>query len=1073
MPSIDHDNKTGVQYWRSLDELADSPQFREFLECEFPGHAAEVLRGPNRRQFLKIMAASMALAGVATLPGCRRWPEEKLAPHHRRPEGTMPGEAEYYASHFELGGYARPVMIKTIDGRPIKIEGNSGHPMYTPLREEQPFFIAPDGKLPRFLTEAQRESMKYGPSDAITQAAVLEMYDPERSRGVQQGDGKTLTDSTWDKFESWAKKHFADLRKKQGEGLAIVCEMTSSPTLARLRDELMKACPKANWVTYEPIGGAKRLPKAEGGGAYETHVKLTGADVIVSLDADCLMTHPDAVVLTRQFARRRREVDSADGEKMNRLYVAESSFSVTGSNADERFVTSSGGIAQLAAQISAGVGGRRLTEEPAFVQRVVKDLLAHEGRSVVVAGPHQPAEVHLLCARINQELGNIGRTVWYRKVSDPLGVSDLDGLVELADAMRGGKINTLVVLGGNPAFDAPADAEFAAAMEKVGHRVHLAGYEDETSKRSTWHVNRAHWLETWGDSRTFDGTYGIGQPTIKPLYEGKSPIELLGLIVRGERVDAYEEIRKTFVVATGATTFSERAWRRALHDGYAPDTAFRPSQAAIHGRRARAKHESPEGMEVVFKPAYGVYDGRFANNGWLQEAPEPLTKLTWDNAALIAPRKAKELGVTQGDMIEIEANRRKLEAPVFLMWGQAVNTITLALGYGRESAGHVGNGVGVNAYKLRTSDAMGIATGVKVRKLDRKHKLVSTQDHHVTDQLAIETTNERLDKYYVLETSVDHYEKNRTLEAFHPAHAPPKLPMFHQRQKNADDPDIEANQWAMTIDLTSCTGCGACTVACQAENNIPVVGKVQVDMGREMHWIRIDRYYKGDPMAEDVAVRHQPVTCMHCETAPCEQVCPVAATVHDSEGLNVQVYNRCVGTRYCSNNCPYKVRRFNYFDYHVHDPRGGNDQMPHLGAPDAQQERIDQVRRMGFNPDVTVRMRGVMEKCTFCTQRIQAAKIHANNEQSQGKRDSHLVQDGEVLTACQQACPAEAIVFGDMTDPDSRIHEVLKRNDGVKGRAYGLIDAQLDTQPRVKYLAKVTNPPASVSKAHEREGGDH
>jgi molybdopterin-containing oxidoreductase family iron-sulfur binding subunit len=967
---------TGKQYWRSLGELAAKPEFAEWLHREFPQGASELRGKASRRKLLQLMAASFGLAG---LTACRR-PVERILPVSRAVEDYIPGAPLYYATAMTLGGTATGLIVECHDGRPTKIEGNPRHP------------------------ESQ------GASSAFAQASVLNLYDPDRSRAVLR-EGRA---SNWDEFAAFFAPHFDALRAGGGEGLRLLSEVVSSPSLDAMRRQTLQAFPKARWVEYEPLASDAARAGAElaFGEPLDAHPHYNEADVIVSLDNDFLGLDSATIKPIREFAARRRADTAKD--RMNRLYVVESQYSLTGAAADHRLRARSSDVREVALVLA---GELELTGNPLkvlgatadgrskWVRAVARDLERHRGRSLVVAGPRQPAEVHALALWINHALGNVGLTITFGKPTRERGAT----LTELAAELSAGSVNTLIVLGGNPAFTAPADLNFAGGMAKVPVSIHLDEEANETAAAAKWHVPQAHYLEAWGDARAHDGTATIAQPMIQPLHGGKSALELLALVMGHKDARAYDIVREQWT-AQWSVAERERRWRLALHEGRLDSnqrqTAVKPAldskriAAAISAFRATSG-----GLEVVFVPSASVYDGRFANNGWLQEAPDPMTKLTWDNAALVSPATARQLGVEHGDVVALSRQGREVAAPVYVQPGQADGSISIALGYGREKAGRVGRNVGANAYRIRTSGAMWFAADVSVRKLGRKHQFAVTQEHHSMEGRPL-----------VREASISEYRKNPHFASAPDGHTE----LFSLYKETTSEGEY---QWGMAIDLNSCIGCNACLLACQAENNIPIVGKREVIHGREMHWIRMDRYFSGE--AEDPRVVYQPVACQQCEAAPCENVCPVAATNHSSEGLNDMTYNRCIGTRYCANNCPYKVRRFNFFDYH----KGEGETL-----------------KLAYNPDVTVRMRGVMEKCTYCVQRIQEKKIQAKTE---GRR---TIADGEIVTACQQTCPAGAIVFGNLNDPNSRVSK-LKRLE----RNYAVLK-ELNTKPRTTYLAKLRNP---------------
>ncbi len=1050
----------GRSYWRSLGELADTPEFREYLHREFPSGASELLE-TDRRAFLKVMGASLALAG-ATLSGCRRWPQEKIAPFAHRPPGRVPGSTQFYATALERQGVGQALLVTAYDGRPIKVDGNPEHPI------------------------------SRGASDALAQASVLDLYDPDRCRSVLHKAGPDRRRATWGEFESWASGHFAGLAAARGEGLAILSEATSSPTLARLRKRFTERFPRAAWYEWEPLNNDNELAGSISAfdRPYRTQLSLDKARVIVSLDSDFLIDHPAAVKLTRDFAAGRR----AEGPDpaMNRLYVFESAFSLTGANADHRETLRSADVAVVAGLLAKRLvpdmrpasmsAGRRFDEakpadidlDPAVLDRVVADLESNRGKSVLVAGPRQPAEVHALVHLLNEQLGNLGNTVGYTE--PPQTQSHLASISALVRGMDAGTVGTLLILGPNPVYDAPADLEFGRRLAGVANTVRLGIHDDETGHACTWQLPQAHFLESWSDTRCWDGTYSVGQPIIEPLFGGRSAAELLALLMGETDTAGYGLVKRTFAsdVRDGA---NEKVWRRALHDGFVPQSVeFRSPKVKRSNFPLLAddlwQRWSPaaEGtFEAVFARDFSVLDGRFANNGWMQELPDPITKLTWDNAVLIAPSAAHTLGVKTGDMVDVVMpDARTVKAAALVLPGQHAGSVTLSLGYGRELPGPVAAGAGFDFYKLRTSQSMGYASGARVTRASGSYVLAITQDHHAVGTVGERGTQERLPTLF-REATLEEFRSNPRF-AEHRLHVPHSLSLWTT--------DLMADaqyRWGMTIDLSACTGCNACVVACQAENNIPVVGKDQVNRGREMHWLRVDRYFKGSDPDRPEATLLQPVPCMMCENAPCEQVCPVAATTHDRDGLNVMVYNRCVGTRYCSNNCPYKVRRFNFFDYQVRDPV--REQRGILAVKPAYWERPQSdthpLHQLQFNPEVTVRSRGVMEKCTYCVQRITDAKIQAKNawvkmSDAEKQADRRVaIRDGTFTTACAQACPAQAIVFGDLADPRS---EVSARQDNP--RLYEMLE-ELNTRPRTKYLARLRNPAPGLGPASSPATTDH
>jgi molybdopterin-containing oxidoreductase family iron-sulfur binding subunit len=972
--------KNGRAYWRSLEELAETPEFTEFLHREFPENHSEWHDGPGRRNFLKLMGASLAFAGLSA---CTKQPPEKIVPYVRAPEEFIPGIPLQYATAMTLGGYARGVLATSHMGRPTKLEGNELHPA------------------------------SLGSSDIFMQASILQLYDPDRSQVVQNA-GRI---STWSEFLAAAMRALAAQKAKKGAGLRILTETVTSPTLANQIQTFLKDYPEAKWHQYEPVNRdmARAGARVAFGADVDTQYRFDKANVILSLDADFLNTGPASIRHTRDFSSRRNA--RIDAKNLNRLYAIESSPSLTGGMADHRMVTRAAEVESFAREIAKRLGVAVSTASDAdakhgkWMDAVVRDLQRNRGASIVIAGEHQSAMVHALAHAMNAALGNTGSTVIYTDAVEAKPEIQTESLKTLAGDMAAGRVEVLLMLGGNPAYNAPVDLNFAAAMDKVGFRAHLSLYEDETSNLCHWHVPDVHFLEAWGDARAFDGTVTIQQPLIAPLYGAKSALEVLSALSGKPGVSGYDIVRNYWKSRIPAADF-EKTWRSAVHDGVMPGTALPAKSVAIKKDFATGIAPPPVPaslVEVNFRPDPTIFDGRFANSGWLQELPKPLTKLTWDNAALVSEATAKKLGVQNENVVEMHCEGKTLRAPIWILPGHPDDSVTLHFGYGRTRAGRVGSGAGFNAYALRRSDAPWFCSNLEIIKTGEKYQLAITQNHS-----SMEGRN------LVREGSVEEYEKHPDFVR-EMGEEPPKEMSLYPEHK------YTGYAWGMAIDLTACVGCNACATACQAENNIPIVGKTQVRNAREMHWIRVDRYFEGP--AEEPNVVHQPVPCMHCENAPCEVVCPVAATSHSAEGLNDMVYNRCVGTRYCSNNCPYKVRRFNFLKY-------TDDETP--------------VLKLLRNPNVTVRTRGVMEKCTYCVQRINEARITAEKE-------SRAVRDGEIVTACQQACPARAIVFGDVNDPKSEVSKLK-----ASKLNYGLL-AELNTQPRTTYLAKLRNPNPEIS----------
>jgi molybdopterin-containing oxidoreductase family iron-sulfur binding subunit len=972
--------------WRSLAELADTEEFRRFLHAEFPEQAQGWLDPIGRRALLRLMGASIALAGFNA---CSRPPAEKIVPYVRAPEEFVPGQPLFFATAMSMGGFAKGVIVESHMGRPTKVEGNPDH------------------------------SASLGATDVFGQASVLGLYDPDRSQVVT----RTGRISSWVTFAAALKQALDAQKIQKGAGLRILTERVTSPTLADQLRALLDAYPGAKWHQFEAItrDNVRAGSRMAFGQDVAVRHAVDRADIVVSFDGDFLGSGPANLRDMRHFAGRRRPAE--DGAPMNRLYVVESTPTITGAMADHRLrlpMSAVERVAFLLAQRVAGTGRPADRFGGAFVDRYLEvlagDLVRHRGAGLVVAGESQSDRVHALAHVMNAALDNKGRTIEYTDPVEAAPSDDMPSLRDLATDMDRGVVDLLVIIGGNPVFTAPRDVRFADVMARVNLRVHLSLYEDETSALCHWHVPEAHYLESWGDARAFDGTVSIIQPLIAPLYSGRSAWELVAAMAGTPLPSGHDIIRDYWRRQTPAADFEER-WERALNDGFMAGTTLPSKDVALKTTldALRPEPTTSGGLELVFQPDPTIWDGRFANNAWLQELPKPLTKLTWDNAAIVSPASASRRHLTNGDVVELRYRGAAIRAPVWILPGQADESITLALGYGRTQGGRVASRTGVNGFALRTADAPWGGGGLEIVPTGERYELVSTQHHFSMegrDLVRLATIGEFLGD-----------------------------PHFAQRPESRLDPGdtlypgfaYEGHAWGMTIDLNACTGCNACVVACQAENNIPVVGKSEVARGREMHWIRIDRYFEGNPAAP--AMYHQPVTCMHCENAPCELVCPVGATVHSDEGLNQMVYNRCVGTRYCSNNCPYKVRRFNFFQY-----------------ADWNTPSLKGLR----NPDVTVRSRGVMEKCTYCVQRINTAKIQA-------EKDDRPLRDGEIVTACQAACPAQAIAFGDLNDPDSRVAK-LKADP----RNYGLL-VDLNTRPRTTYLARLTNPNPEL--AHESPHG--
>ena len=974
----------GREYWRSLEDLAGTPEFQDLMEREFPrqaiGWSEDEDQVAGRRNFLKLMGASMALAG---LTACTRQPTERIMPYVRQPEELIPGRPLFYATAVTLNGVASGILAESHEGRPTKIEGNPEHPA------------------------------TLGACDIFSQASVLQLYDPDRLKAPSL-DGEIRG---WNTFFGALRGVMAAQKAKNGAGIRILTETVTSPTMAEQLRTIQKLYPAAKWHQWEPAGphSARAAAVQTFGQPTNTYYNLANAGVVVSLDSDFLASGAGSLRYARQFAARRRVAEGQTA--MNRLYVVEPMPTPTGAKADHRLPLRASDIYEFAWALATAMGAARGPKTGSnddifkWVGGMAQDLLRNKGASLIIAGDYQPPMVHALAHVMNSFLGNVGKTVFYTDSIEANPVDQVASLQDLVVDLDAGAVDLLLILGGNPVFNAPVELGMRDRIQKAAFRTHLSLYENETSMVCQWRLPETHYLETWGDARAFDGTVTIQQPLIQPLYSGRSAHEVLQSLTADPEVSTYQVVKGYWSARHKEPDF-ETWWRRAVHDGVVPDTALPSKTPAIHGEAiaGRAQKRKMAGkLEVIFRPDPTIYDGRFANNGWLQELPKPITKLTWDNAAILNPGDAHQLGVKTGDMLQLTYQGRTLHAPVWEQPGHIGGAVTLHLGYGRTHAGRAGTGVGFNPYGLRTAKALWHADGAEAKKTAGSYEFASTQNFHV-----LET-----ERHVIHKGDIADYRKNPS-SVHEGAEAPPRELTLY--------PEFKYNQgyaWGMAIDLNSCTGCSACVVACQAENNIAVVGKDQVRRGRAMHWIRVDTYYHsqgGD--VTNPELYNQPVPCMQCENAPCELVCPVQATTHSAEGLNDMVYNRCVGTRYCSNNCPYKVRRFNFYLFSDYET-------PSL--------------KLLHNPDVTVRSRGVMEKCTYCVQRINAAKIDA-------EKQDRKVQDGEIQTACQASCPTEAIIFGNINDSNSRVSKMK-----AEERNYGLL-ADLNTRPRTTYLATLRNP---------------
>ncbi len=993
--------KRGRQYWQALDQIAESDEFKELLYNEFPPLASEWSDDVSRRKFLKLMGASLALAGITQ--ACGKTPREQILPYVNAPENVVPGEPLYFASTLPFGGFGKGVLVESHMGRPTKVEGNPDHP----------------GSL--------------GGTDVFMQASILTMYDPDRSRTVINAGSI----STWGRFALEMGPEVGRFDLNGGAGLRILTGTVTSPTLAARIRALLEKYPEARWHRYEPVNRDNAFEGARMAfGEYvNTVYRFDRADVILSLDADFLFGDPGALRYARDFADKRRVLDG--NTEMNRLYAVESTPTLTGSMADNRLRLRPSQVEGFARALAQALGveadGGVVSGVPAeWLSAVVSDLQAARGRSLVVAGDGQPPVVHALAHAINAALGNAGQTVIYTDPIEADPVNHTQSLVELVNDMNAGQVDCLLILEQNPVFTAPADLQFADAMSKVRRRVHLGLYADETAALCHWHIPAAHFLEAWGDVRAFDGTASVIQPLIAPLYQGKTAFEVLGLFVTQGGTSPYDGVRTYWQEAwtqQGTGEDFESLWKQAVHDGVIPGTAAPVRNVAVRATFPPATPEAGDGLELVFRPDWTIWDGEWANNGWLQELPKPFTKTAWGNLAIVSPGTAEALGIPHQHYLRdtkvyrLTYRDRTVEAPVWVLPGQPDGVVTVHLGHGRQAGGAVASAAvvsdttGFNAYAIRTADAPWFGAGVELTATRREVRIACTQLHHEIPE----------GRGIMRSATIEEFRRDAHFVEREEHFASPRPSLYPEWS-------YAGYAWGMSIDQNACIGCNACVIACQAENNIPVVGRDQVIMGREMHWLRIDTYYKGD--AEDPLIHYQPMLCQHCEKAPCEPVCPVAATVHSDEGLNEMVYNRCVGTRYCSNNCPYKVRRFNFLQY-----------------SDYKTESLQPM----YNPDVTVRMRGVMEKCTFCVQRINKARIEA-------KKEGRRVRDGEIVTACQSACPTRAIIFGDINDPESGVRRMK-----AQPQNYAVL-GDLNTQPRTTYLAKLWNPnPALAPEAPAAE----
>ena len=1070
-PASSERELTGPKYWRSLDELAETPGFKAQAEREFPADAS-TLNGVDRRQFFKLMAASFALGGVGLAAGCRR-PEKHILPYGKSVEDIIPGLPLYFASAMPSRKGAIPILAETHQGRPTKIEGN---PTYAPYG---------------------------GATNAFAQASVLDLYDPDRAT-VSTVKGAAVSAAA---VQDLLAKIGSNVAGNGGAGLAFLAGQSASPTRAALVAKLQAKFPQAIWAEYEAAQdeASASASKAAFGQSVKPVYQLAKAKRIVAIDADFFQSEAHSLYYSREFSKGRKVFKKDD--PMNRLYAIESAFSLVGSMADHRLRLASSHMLAFTAALAAKLGdatfaqlaqGLQFKDQDKWLDACAADLLAHKGESVIVAGSHLPPQVHAIAYAMNVVLGNVGKTVDFVEVP----ASNAASISTLAAAIKAGSVKSLVILGGNPAYDAPADLAFADLIKNVPDVVRYGYYVDETSKLAGTHLHAAHYLESWGDARTADGTIVPVQPMIQPLFNGLTEIEVLARIAGENVTDPYTLVYNTITGLVGGGK-GDDAFRKFLHDGVLPGTAYKKANVRFNATgldplfalAPKYTELSPENLEVRFTFDAKVDDGRYANNGWLQECPDPITKISWDNAILVSPKLAKHLkidpagsvfqvarkenasykqGKEQAPIGEVTLNGVTVRGPLHIQPGLSNYTIVLPLGYGRTISGRVGKGVGHNFYPLRTTSGMAYATGATLKVTDEVYALANTQEHWSMEGREIVREDNykedgSTDLGFVNKFGTESHspanlgEENSltALAALSPEERAQRKALLAVQtprgQSLYEHPELSGtHQWGMSIDLNTCIGCNACIIACQAENNIPIVGKDQVLRGREMHWIRLDRYYSdgnieaaafGGPgnkeIPEDPQVSLQPMACVHCEAAPCEIVCPVNATVHDEEGLNTMAYNRCIGTRYCANNCPYKVRRFNFFDWN----KRAIDEL-YLGP--LGKSGMPELVKMVKNPDVTVRMRGVMEKCTYCVQRIQQAKI--KHKVKAGASSDVRVPDGTIKPACQQSCPADCIVFGDIKDPTSEVskRKALEQDYAVLG--------YLNVRPRTTYLGKLRNP---------------
>ena len=1049
------DNRS--MYWRSLNQLESTPEFEQFMKREFPVAASEFPDGISRRRWLQLMSASLALGGFA---GCR-YQKEEFAALVARSDQRIAGVPLMFATSFQWADRPVHLLVGNVDGRPIKLEGNPQYPLHAA--------VDPSG-----FHDGKEAAFSMAGTDSYTQGCILQLYDPDRCSDVLVRDaaGKKAKPADWDLFERTARERLEKIKENGGAGLVVFAPPTRSPSLRRMLSEVKSLFPQVTIARHSMVSDrnfAKGI-KLAAGRYVEPLWHLEKADVICSLDSDIFAQELAGTVYARQYSSR-REPDSDKGP-MNRLYVIEGQYSMTGASADARLTIPSSQIGSFALELekrvdamltsgaTTGSADEKTWDELDIAGRIERtldvlagDLVNNKGKSAVLIGRHQSAEVQAVGFRLNQKLGNIGVTVDLLDIQDDQEMLGAISLKEFADKLASGSVQDLWILGGNPVYGAPAELDLAKKIAAIEHSVYLAEYVDETAEHCRTVVPATHPLESWGDVLGCDGSYAVCQPQILPLLNGKSALEVIALLVQAGSRDAQAYVRSTAGMHSGSP-LNDQQWRKLLHDGFLEASAAKAVSVNTDQFTgefptvALGNIEKPENskLEIVILPGESTYDGRFANNGWLQELPQSVSKLVWDNAAFVSPVLEANLRLKQGEMATIRVDGRSIDLPVFVVPGICPSTIVTYMGYGRKAAGNIGNNVGHDVTPLLTADSGTVLTNVEVAPTSRPYKLATTQDHFAIDELGQNTTSQRA-AMLVREGTYEQYKNNKEFSEHMGTHHPALESLW-------TPPDVaQQYAWAMTIDLNKCIGCNSCVIACQAENNVPIVGKEQVSRGREMHWLRLDRYFQGDPAQKsqvvDPKVVFQPVACVHCEMAPCEQVCPVAATVHTEEGINAMAYNRCIGTRYCANNCPYKVRRFNYYNF--------NQQYGYFyGWVDKREEANRKLQQLVLNPDVTVRGRGVMEKCTYCIQRVQNGKIVAKSENRE-------VRDGDIKTACQTACPTQAIIFGDKKDSGSRV--AVKQNDP---RAYAMLE-ELNIRPRTLYLTRLRNVPVRLMTKYEKD----